>query len=107
MRALLKGFALAVLLALGACTPVDTASVMAPDTKLTPRDKQMLALAPPEEWSIPLQRRQVADPTGEPAGTIVVDTGPKKLYFVLPNKQAIQYPVAPGAESYGWTGRAT
>ena len=93
--------------ALGGCTPVDTASMMAPDTKLTPRDKQMLALAPPEEWSIPIVRNKIADPTGEAPGTVVIDTNAHNLYFVLPGHQAIQYKVATGAEAYGWTGRAT
>ena len=102
----LRIFGLVGLLALTACDQVDTASTMAPDTKLSERDKKMLALAPPEEWSIPLERRHMSDPTGEPPGSIVVDTGAKKLYYVLPGKQAIQYPVATGAESYGWTGRA-
>ena len=77
------------------------------DAKLTPRDKQMLALAPAEEWQIPIVRRRVPDPTGEPPGTIVIDTTVKNLYFVLPGRQAIQYKVATGAESYGWSGRAT
>jgi lipoprotein-anchoring transpeptidase ErfK/SrfK len=106
MKHLLKFVALLGLFALAACDDVQQASVMSPDTKLSERDKKMLALAPPEEWSIPLERRHMNDPTGEPAGTIVVDTGAKKLYYVLPGKQAIQYPVATGAESYGWTGRA-
>ena len=106
MKFALKTVGLLGLLALSACDQVETAATMNSDTKLTERDKKMLALAPAEEWSIPLERRHVTDPTGEAPGTIVVDTGPKKLYYVLPGKQAIQYPVATGAESYGWTGRA-
>jgi lipoprotein-anchoring transpeptidase ErfK/SrfK len=90
---------------LSGCSPIDTQ--MGVDTHLTARDKAMLALAPPEEWSIPIVRNRVTDPTGEPPGTIVVDTGSKHLYFVLPGKQAIQYQVASGAEAYGWAGRAT
>ena len=94
-------------LGLSACAPVGPSAALPTDVKLTARDKQMLALAPPEEWSIPIVRKQVPDPTGEPPGTIVIDTSVKNLYFVLPGKQAIQYKVATGAESYGWTGRAT
>jgi lipoprotein-anchoring transpeptidase ErfK/SrfK len=91
---------------LGGCQSTLTGAAV-PDPKLTPRDTAMMALAPPEESRIPTARYQVADPTGEPAGTIVVDTGAKKLFFVLPNKQAIVYRVATGAEAYGWTGEAT
>jgi lipoprotein-anchoring transpeptidase ErfK/SrfK len=93
-------------MALASCTPVALETLGAPDTKLTDRDKQMLALAPPEEWQIPIVRLQVTDPTGEPPGTIVIDTTVRNLYFVLPNRQAIQYRVAVGTEAYGWTGRA-
>ena len=75
--------------------------------KLTERDKKMMALADADEWSIPIIRRKVSDPTGEPAGTIVIYNSQKKLYFVLPHHEAIEYPVAVGAEAYGWTGRAS
>ena len=106
MKQTLAGLVLLSVLGLSACSPVDTAQSMAPDTRLTERDKKMLALASPQEWSIPLQRQRVNNTTGEKPGTIVVETGPKKLYYTLPGGQAIQYPVATGAESYGWTGRA-
>ena len=106
MKRSLIGLALLTVLGLSACSPMESVSTMGTDTKLTPRDKKMLALAPPEEWSIPLQRQQVSNTTGEKPGTIVVDTGSKKRYYTLPGGQAIQYPVATGAESYGWTGRA-
>ena len=91
---------------LSGCSPMDTQTAMV-ETHLSAHDKAMMALAPPEEWSIPIVRNQIADPTGEAPGTIVVDTTAHNLYFVLPGKQAIQYKVATGAEAYGWTGRAT
>ena len=77
-----------------------------PDPKLSARDQQMMALAPPSESSIPIYRVEIGDPTGQPPGTIVIDTSAKNLYFVLPGKKAIQYRVATGAEAYGWTGEA-
>jgi lipoprotein-anchoring transpeptidase ErfK/SrfK len=105
-----KGLLIAAILTAGAmlsgCSPIDTQTA-AVETHLTPRDKAMMALAPPEEWSIPIVRNRIADPTGEAPGTIVVDTNQHNLYYVLPGKQAIQYKVATGAEAYGWTGRAT
>ena len=78
-----------------------------PDPKLSARDAEMMALAPPDEARIPIARYQIADPTGEAPGTIVIDTSARNLYFVLPGKQAIIYRVATGAEAYGWTGEAT
>jgi lipoprotein-anchoring transpeptidase ErfK/SrfK len=52
----------------------------------------------PNQGSVPHERE---------AGTIIVDTGSKHLYYVLPNNEAIEYRIATGAEAYGWSGRAT
>ncbi len=99
--------------ALAGCAPQEQALYMGATAQapagahLSERDKKMMALAEPQEWSIPIIRRQVSDPTGETPGTIVIYNGMKKLYYVLPNHQAIEYPVAVGAEAFGWTGRAT
>ena len=92
---------------LGGCQAM-APSVLAtiPDPKLTQRDQEMMALAPALESQIPYQRYLVTNTTGEPPGTIVVDTPYKKLYFTLKDGKAIQYPVATGAEAYGWTGVA-
>jgi len=76
-------------------------------TKLTDRDKKMMALAEADEWSIPLSSRETSDPTGEPAGTITIYNSTKKLYLSLGNHRAMEYPVAVGAEAFGWTGRAS
>ncbi|RBP08179.1 L,D-transpeptidase-like protein [Roseiarcus fermentans] len=78
-----------------------------PDPKLSDRDRQMMALAEPDEKNIPVVRNIVEYQTKEKPGTIIVDSGPKYLYYVLPNNQAIQYRVATGSEAAGWTGRAT
>jgi lipoprotein-anchoring transpeptidase ErfK/SrfK len=95
-------------LALMGCQPTAySAFSNVPDPQLTARDSEMMALAPPMEAALPIRRYLVQDPTGEAPGTIVVDTTERHLYYVLPNKQAIQYQVATGAEAYGWTGKAT
>ena len=99
------GAAFAVCVLLSGCQTIGPAAYVA-DPKLTARDREMMALAPTEESMIPIVRLQVADKTGQPPGTIVIDTSAKNLFFVLPNKQAIQYKVATGAEAYGWTGEA-
>jgi lipoprotein-anchoring transpeptidase ErfK/SrfK len=78
-----------------------------PDPQLTARDKQMMAKAEPDEWRIPTTRTKVTYVTSERPGTIIVDTGPRNLYYVLPGNEAMQYRVATGAEAYGWTGRAS
>jgi lipoprotein-anchoring transpeptidase ErfK/SrfK len=105
MKSLAICAALAIGVALGGCQSVSSLATI-PDPKLSGRDKEMMALAPAMESQIPYQRYLVNDPTGEPAGTITVDTSAKKLYFSMKDGKAIQYPVATGAEAYGWTGVA-
>src|SRR5687767_14408613 len=51
-------------------------------------------------------RQVVADPTGEPAGTIVVDTSQHFLYLVLGGGQAMRYGVGLGRQGFEWAGRA-
>jgi lipoprotein-anchoring transpeptidase ErfK/SrfK len=78
-----------------------------PDPSLTGRDAEFLAMVPKVETDLNFERYMVDDPTGEAPGTIVVDTKQNFLWFVMPNKKAIRYGVATGAEAYGWTGVAT
>src|SRR3954452_23911750 len=69
---------------LAGCSPQEQyvglkASATGHGTKLTERDKKMMALAEADEWSIPLSSREVTDPTGEPPGTITIYNSSKKL----------------------------
>src|SRR5208282_6137321 len=100
---------LAIMLAIsalvGGCEPVIQSGL--PDPKLTERDKQVMALAEPDEWRIPDVRNKIEYRTDEKPGTLIVDTGSNYLYYVLPHGEAIQYRIASGAEYMGWTGRAS
>ncbi|NTF44494.1 L,D-transpeptidase [Rhizobium rhizogenes] len=49
-------------------------------------------------------RQEVRDPTGEPAGTVVVDTVGRFLYLVLPGGKAMRYGVGIGREGFAWKG---
>lgn len=40
----------------------------------------------------------------EEVGSIIIDTQLRKLYYVLPNKQAYEYPISVGREGFTWTG---
>ena len=40
----------------------------------------------------------------EPAGTIIVDTRGRKLYYVLSGKRAYAYPISVGRDGFTWTG---
>jgi lipoprotein-anchoring transpeptidase ErfK/SrfK len=99
------GTALAISAIVGGCMPIIQSGL--PEPRLTERDKRMMALAEPDEWRFPDIRTKVQYHTNERRGTIIVDTGSKHLYYVLPNNEAIEYRIATGAEAYGWSGRAT
>ena len=98
------GLVLGVAALVSGCTPVIQSGL--PDPQLSARDKQMMALAEPDEWKIPTVRSKIQYSTQEKPGTIIVDTGSNYLYYVLPHGEAIQYRIASGAEYMGWTGRA-
>ncbi|KQT85970.1 L,D-transpeptidase [Aurantimonas sp. Leaf443] len=51
-------------------------------------------------------RQEVADPTGERPGTVVVDTAAKFAFVVMPGGRAMRYGVGVGREGFGWSGRA-
>ena len=51
-------------------------------------------------------RREVDDPTREPAGTIVVDPARHFLYLVLPGAKAMRYGVGVGRSGFAWSGEA-
>lgn len=40
----------------------------------------------------------------EEPGSIIIDTQARKLYFVLPDKKAYEYPISVGREGFTWTG---
>lgn len=50
--------------------------------------------------------QMVANPTREPAGTIVVDTRSKHLYLVQADGQAMQYGIGVGRQGFEWKGEA-
>jgi lipoprotein-anchoring transpeptidase ErfK/SrfK len=52
-------------------------------------------------------RHEVEFATAEPAGTIVIDTAARHLYYVQGNGRAIRYGVGVGKEGMSWSGVAT
>lgn len=96
------GFMLAGAVALGGCEYKST-----PDPNLSARDADFISQVPKADMGLNFERYQVEDPTGQPPGTIVVNTKEKLLYYVLPGGHAMRYGVATGRDAYGWTGTAT
>jgi lipoprotein-anchoring transpeptidase ErfK/SrfK len=103
-----KLIAVAVLgLLLGGCV---TQSTLEPSSEanLKPRDRQLLANAPYQQAQIPepYRRHIVNYHRKEAAGTIVIDSDARYLYYVLPQGQAIRYGVTVGDEALTFSGVA-
>lgn len=43
----------------------------------------------------------------EPAGTIIIDSGGRRLFYTLPGNKAYEYPISVGREGFSWTGTET
>ena len=52
----------------------------------------------------PIPRSTVMYPTNYAPGTIVVNTGERRLYLVLPNGQALRYGIGVGRDGFRWGG---
>ncbi|MEX0346644.1 MAG: L,D-transpeptidase [Rhizobiaceae bacterium] len=94
-------------------TPVEPS----PEPRPAPApDNALYPALPDEQFPIPaikmgqlkrkFQRRQVAYPTPEQPGTVVVDTGRFYLYHVEAGGTAMRYGVGLGRAGFEWSGRA-
>jgi lipoprotein-anchoring transpeptidase ErfK/SrfK len=54
-----------------------------------------------------IPREEVDYPSARPAGTIIVNTSQRRLYYLLGSGRAIRYGIAVGMEGYGWSGVST
>ena len=52
----------------------------------------------------PIPRSTVMYPTNYTPGTIVINTGERRLYLVLPNGQALRYGIGVGRDGFRWGG---
>src|ERR1700682_1714341 len=43
----------------------------------------------------------------QPAGTIIISTAQRRLYYVMGNGKALRYAIAVGKEGYSWSGTST
>ena len=56
------------------------------------------------QGSSPIPKATVNYPTNYSPGTIVVNTAERRLYFVLPNGQALRYGIGVGRDGFRWGG---
>jgi lipoprotein-anchoring transpeptidase ErfK/SrfK len=101
MRFDIRLAALGLIACLGACYK------SVPSPVVSAHDAEWMALVPKAEIDIQYLPYEMDNPTSEPAGTVVIDTPNKFLYYVLPGgKKAIRYGVAVGEEAFKWSGIA-
>ncbi len=102
---------------LGGCVSMpEVASVPRVDPRKNPFYDMIYGPKPDELFPLPAipyetidpryLRQEVADPTGERPGTIVVDTAERFLYLVREDGMALRYGVGIGREGFAWSGRA-
>jgi lipoprotein-anchoring transpeptidase ErfK/SrfK len=72
-----------------------------------PHPQFPLAALSPEKIKPELRRREVAYDSSHPAGTVVVNTPERRLYYVLGNGRAIRYGIGVGREGLALAGNAT
>ncbi|OJF97385.1 L,D-transpeptidase [Pararhizobium antarcticum] len=72
-----------------------------------PNEPYPLKAVPLEKIKPELRRQEVAYATTEKAGTIVVDTPARRLYYVLGNGRAMRYGVGVGRNGYALAGVAS
>ena len=71
-----------------------------------PNEPHPLKKVPIDKIKPELRRQEVAYETSQPAGTIVVDTPARRLYYVLGNGRAIRYGVGVGRSGLALAGVA-
>jgi lipoprotein-anchoring transpeptidase ErfK/SrfK len=73
-----------------------------------PRDKELMSNLPYAQATIPEPyRRHIVDyDRKEAAGSIVIDSDNRFLYYVLANGRAIRYGIAVGEDAQAWSGIA-
>ena len=98
-------------LVLGGCMQGTMQGTLSPATEAgwSVRDRQLMSNLPYRQATIPMEyRRYIVQYTRrETPGTIVVDTGNKFLYYVLPKGEAIRYGITVGEDAQAWSGIAT
>lgn len=117
-RAVLFGLAAVSSLALAGCSTTATSRAVVnaePLRPLVPPDVlAMYAARPEEDHPVPAAdiaqvdpaywRQEVDNTTGQPTGTVVVDTANYFLYWTMPNGRAMRYGVGLGRAGFEWSG---
>jgi lipoprotein-anchoring transpeptidase ErfK/SrfK len=80
-----------------------TSAVLPPDAD--PNYSTPVNLDPDVNYKL-TARKEIVDPTGEPVGTITINTAKRKLYYSLGDGRAMEYGIAVGKQGFAWKGEA-
>ena len=117
-RAVLAGLASISALALAGCSTTGGTNRSAPAEPIRPAIPAdvlaMYAARPEEDYPVPAAdismlnpvywRQEVANITGQPEGSVVVDTTNFFLYWTMPDGRAMRYGVGLGRAGFEWSG---
>jgi lipoprotein-anchoring transpeptidase ErfK/SrfK len=106
IRSLLIAAGLALATALAGCSTDGAMSMFSNDYGSRKDSGYNLPAIPIMKVPSQYRRQVVRYDTNENPGTIIVDTGTKHLYFVLPNGKAVRYGIGVGKEGFEWKGTA-
>lgn len=86
--------------------PIEPATNMELETRYAALEDggHYIPAIPYQQMDPKFYRQRVVNPTGEPAGTVVVDTAARFLYLVEPGGTAMRYGVGIGREGFAWEG---
>jgi len=102
MRLVTRIAVLSLLLGMAGCTEYKSM----PSPVVNGHDAEWMSLVPSAVIDRQYLPYEIDNPTGEPPGTVVIDTPNKFLYFVEPSGKAIRYGVGVGDEAFKWSGIA-
>jgi len=93
---------LAALLSFSTIAPVSAARIYNPDTNIW-EDASVVTTR--NKRGSPIKREVVSYETTLKPGSIVVETGERRLYFVLPDGKAMKYGIGVGRDGFRWSGQ--
>lgn len=106
MKPLFIAASLALAAALAGCTSDGTFKMFSSDYGTRTDAGYQLPSIPIYKVDSKYHRQIVRYETSEKAGTIIVDTSNKFLYFVLPESKAVRYGIGVGRQGFEWRGNA-
>jgi len=88
-------------------SPYDRRQLVAPPESRPPTRSDLTQEGGPRPVITPQAPQVVSFSHDYPAASIVIDTSARRLYYVLPEGRAYEYPISVGREGFNWTGSET